>query len=452
MLLHRHALAVYVFPGRGSCRVHQRVGIRPFLKGCRAAQLAVFVQHIAVQGCLHRRGAAAILQHIAAARTPEHNTLGLGQRQGSVLIFQQHCAVLNGFAGGLQQRIGIILRGDAALIFFDFHDKLQDVRHAVVQDFLGKAPLLHRLFAGGHIVRTGLNQIHTRRQRTFLVLPGCAPVTDNGAVEVQFPAQQICQQLFAIRGELPVHGVVGAHDAQNMSVLNGCLKPAGVQFHHDPLGKVRVRRVAVCLLVVRQKVLGAGRDTGALHTAHKGCRGLRHQLRILTVHLIVTAAQRVAGNVHIGAEADIHTCVSQFLPDCTADGFRCSWVKRRANVDARWEADMLPPARTILCRLLHKTVHQCIVLVLCRGLVEVNTVQFYHFRRGIRRARVIGTARICQIIQHHMSAIQPGRTVHQIDGRHVHIRDGPCVASAIAPHHIQFLVQCHLRNHLRDAL
>ena len=193
MLLHRHALAVYVFPGRGSCRVHQRVGIRPFLKGCRAAQLAVFVQHIAVQGCLHRRGATAALQHIAAARTPEHNTLGLGQRQGSVLIFQQHCAVLNGFAGGLQQRIGIILRGDAALIFFDFHDKLQDVRHAVIQDFLGKASFLHGLLAGGHVVGAGLDQVHACRQRTFLVLPGCAPVADNGAVEVQFPAQQICQ-------------------------------------------------------------------------------------------------------------------------------------------------------------------------------------------------------------------------------------------------------------------
>ena len=326
------------------------------------------------------------------------------------------------------------------------------MRHAVIQNFLGKPPLLHRLFAGGHIVRTGLNQIHTRRQRTFLVLPGCAPVADNGAVEVQFPAQQICQQLFAVRGELPVHGVVGAHDAQNMSVLDGCLKPAGVQFHHDPLGKVRVRRVAVCLLVVRQKVLGAGRDTGALHTAHKGCRGLRHQLRILTVHLIVAAAQRVAGNVHIGTEADIHTCVSQFLPDCTADGLGCDRVKRRSDVDARREADMLPTARTVFCRLLHKAGHQCIALVLCRGLVEINAVQCHHFRRGIRRARVIGTARICQIIQHHMSAIQPGRTVHQIDGRHVHIRDGPCVASAIAPHHIQFLVQCHLRNHLRDAL
>ena len=177
-----------------------------------------------------------------------------------------------------------------------------------------------------------------------------------------------------------------------MSVLNGCLKPAGVQFHHDPLGKVRVRRVAVCLLVVRQKVLGAGRDTGALHTAHKGCRGLRHQLRILTVHLIVAAAQRVAGNVHIGAETDIHTRIPQFLPDCTADGFRCSWVKRRANVDARWEADMLPTARTVFCRLLHKTGHQCIALVLCRGRVEINAVQCHHFRRGIRRARVIGTA------------------------------------------------------------
>ena len=51
-----------------------------FLKGRRAAQFAVFVQHIAVQGRLHRRGAAATLQCVAAARPPEHNTPGLGQR------------------------------------------------------------------------------------------------------------------------------------------------------------------------------------------------------------------------------------------------------------------------------------------------------------------------------------------------------------------------------------
>ena len=134
----------------------------------------------------------------------------------------------------MQQCIGVILRGDAALILFDLHDKLQDMGHAVVQNFLGKPPLLHRLFAGGHIVWTGLNQIHTRRQRTFLVLSGCAPVADNGAVEVQFPAQQICQQLFAIRGELSVHGVVGAHDTQDVTILDGCLKPTGIQFHHNP--------------------------------------------------------------------------------------------------------------------------------------------------------------------------------------------------------------------------
>ena len=134
----------------------------------------------------------------------------------------------------MQQCIGVILRGDAALILFDLHDKLQDMGHAVVQNFLGKLPLLHRLFAGGHIVWTGLNQIHTRRQRTFLVLSGCTPVADNGTVEVQFPAQQICQQLFAIRGELSVHSVVGAHDTQDVTILDGCLKPTGIQFHHNP--------------------------------------------------------------------------------------------------------------------------------------------------------------------------------------------------------------------------
>ena len=80
LFLYRHAFAVHIFPSRGSRRVHQRVGIGPFLKGRRAAQFAVFVQHIAVQGRLHRRGAAAILQCIAAARPPEHSTLGLGQR------------------------------------------------------------------------------------------------------------------------------------------------------------------------------------------------------------------------------------------------------------------------------------------------------------------------------------------------------------------------------------
>ena len=139
-------------------------------------------------------------------------------------------------------------------------------------------------------------------------------------------------------------------------------------------------------------MLGTGRDAGALHTAHKGCRCLRHQLRILTVHLIVAAAQRVAGNVHIWAEADVHPGIPQLLPDRAANRFGGSRIKCRANVDARWEADMLPPARTVFRRLLHKAVHKSIILVFCRSFVKVNTVQRHHIRRGIRRARVIGTA------------------------------------------------------------
>ena len=67
-------------------------------------------------------------------------------------------------------------------------------------------------------------------------------------------------------------------------------------------------------------MLGTGRNAGALHTAYKGCRGLSHQLRVLAVHFIVTAAQRVAGNIHVGTKADIHPGVTQFLSDRAADG------------------------------------------------------------------------------------------------------------------------------------
>lgn len=81
-------------------------------------------------------------------------------------------------------------------------------------------------------------------------------------------------------------------------------------------------------------MLGTGRNAGALHTAYKGCRGLSHQLRVLAVHFIVTAAQRVAGNIHIGTKADIHPDVTQFLSDRAADGLGCDRVKRRADVDA----------------------------------------------------------------------------------------------------------------------
>ena len=142
-------------------------------------------------------------------------------------------------------------------------------------------------------------------------------------------------------------------------------------------------------------MLGTGRNAGALHTAYKGCRGLSHQLRVLAVHFIVTTAQRVAGNIHVGTKADIHPNVTQFLSDRATDGLGCDRVKRRADVDARREADMLPTARTVFCRLLHKVGHQCIALVLCRGLVEIHAVQCHHFRRGIRRTRVIGTAGVC---------------------------------------------------------
>ena len=33
---------------------------------------------------------------------------------------------------------------------------------------------------------------------------------------------------------LGAHGVVGAHDTQDVTILDGCLKPTGIQFHHNP--------------------------------------------------------------------------------------------------------------------------------------------------------------------------------------------------------------------------
>ena len=73
--------------------------------------------------------------------------------------------------------------------------------------------------------------------------------------------------------------------------------------------------VAVGFLVVGNVVLGAAAHTGRLKALDKGHAGLGDQLRVFPIHLIVPAAQRVAGNVDVGPEADVNAGIPQLPAD-----------------------------------------------------------------------------------------------------------------------------------------
>ena len=452
LFLYRHTFPVYIFTGGSRCCVHQRVSIGPLLKIRCAAYFSVFLQHIAVQIGFYCCRTGTTFQCIAAARTPEYRSCILGQRKCVVFIFEQYRTIFNRFASGFQNGIRIIFSCHSALILFNFYNQLQNMGNAVIQRFFRQYPLYYGLFASCHIVWTRLNQIHTGRQRTGFVLPGCAPVTYNRPIKVQFSSQQIRQQLFAVGGKLAVHCIIGTHNTADVSLLDSCRKATGVKLHHRPFGQIRTGCIAVRFLIIGKEMLGTGRNSRTLHTTHKRRGSLCHKFRVLAVHFVVAPTQRVPRNIHIRAKADIYTCISQFLSDRFTDFFCTCRVKCRTDIDTGREADMLPTARTVFCRLLHKSTHQGIVFIgFCR-LFKIQTVQCYHLGCGIGRSGIICTARICQIVQHNVTAVQTGCAVHQINGRNVHIRDRPRMAGTITADHIQLFLQCHIRHHLGNTL
>ena len=324
--------------------------------------------------------------------------------------------------------------------------------NAVIQRFFRQYPLYYGLFASCHIVWTRLNQIHTGRQRTGFVLPGCAPVTYNRPIKVQFSSQQIRQQLFAVGGKLAVHCIIGTHNTADVSLLDSCRKATGVKFHHRPFGQIRTGCIAVCFLIIGKEMLGTGRNSRTLHTTHKRRGSLCHKFRVLTVHFVVAPTQRVPRNIHIRAKADIHARIAQLLPDGPTDFLGTDRVERRTDVNAGRKADMLTPTGAVFFCLLHKPTHQGIVFIgFCR-LFKIHTVQCYHLGCGIGRSGIICTAGVCQIVQHNVTAVQTGCAVHQINGRNIHIRDGERVTGPITADHIQLFLQRHIRHHLGNTL
>ena len=107
--------------------------------------------------------------------------------------------------------------------------------------------------------------------------------------------------------------VVRGHDRARVRLTHADLESAEVDLAQGALGDARVVARAVGLLVVRREVLRARRDARALHPRHDRRADEPRDERVFGEVLEVAAAERVAVDVHAGAEQHVRTLADHLL-------------------------------------------------------------------------------------------------------------------------------------------
>ena len=192
-------------------------------------------------------------------------------------------------------------------------DVVEHVADVAVQFLLGDAAVLDArddavdlvLVARFHQVVAGLGGLHG----AGLV----APVGHHDALEAPFVAEDGGQEVDLLLGVFAVHLVVGGHHGPGIGLLHGDLEVLQVDLAEGALADAGVVLVAVRLLVVGHVVLDGGAHPIGLDTAHVGGGHLAGEDRILGEVLEVTAAQRVAVDVHARGEENVHAILEDLV-------------------------------------------------------------------------------------------------------------------------------------------
>ena len=194
---------------------------------------------------------------VMGAVAKEGQLLSGCQRQGIMLVLQQHHAFRGGLARdpcmGIQIGFiadGLMTEGSGP------HDQIEDalnvsIQHLHIQLTLSgcvQQRLLLRLGAGHQQVIACLHLLHRIRPRK--------PVRHHNALKAPLITQHILQQPGAFRGVGSVDPVVGSHDRPRTAFLDGDLEALQVQLAQRTLADLHVEGVAVPFMIVGRVMLG----------------------------------------------------------------------------------------------------------------------------------------------------------------------------------------------------
>ena len=312
----RAAEPVVAGGGQGTARGGQVDGlpVEVYQAGIqREAGVLEGVFHVDDIGFVDVAGAGATRDEVEGGGAVEGDGLGVldGQR---AFVAQQHHRFAGGFPGdrGVGLEVGFVGelvlgegRGlddvfeeptDVAVDVLDVEGAVLDASDDAVDLVLGAG--LHQVIAGGG----GFDG-------TRLV----APVGHHDALVAPFIAEDRGEEVLLLLGVFAVDLVVGGHHRPGLAFLDGNLEVLEVDLAQGPLADAGVVLVAVGLLVVGSVVLDGGADVVFLDAADVGGSHLAGEERVFGEILEVSAAQRVAVDVHARGEEHVHAVFVDFI-------------------------------------------------------------------------------------------------------------------------------------------
>ena len=322
----------------GQCRVLRRVVQRE--AGGEVGRDAALLERVEEAGELGRvdqRGAGALVARRAGEFADDGDLGALGDRQGGVLVLEQHHRFDGGLAGDLVVGVHVVPVAVPAHGRAGLGDQVDHALGHLVQLGGGDAPVLacgHNLVvrvARRHLqVQTGVERGHTVADR--------APVGHDDALEAPFAAQHVGEQPTVLRGEHAVDLVVRAHDGPWLGGFDDVFEGRQINLAHGARGDRGADAQTVGLLVVGGEVLQRGAHALGLHALDDADGGVAGQVRVLAPVFEAAAAERVALDVDAGAEDDGHLLLDAFLTHRLADAFDEFRVPRAGHAGRRREA------------------------------------------------------------------------------------------------------------------
>ena len=243
------------------------------------------------------------------------------QRQNSGILQQYH-----GLLGSLYRQIMVlfgVIFGIGNLVVFAViaeHAQAEPSGHQSLAGrgdlFLGHQPFFQRLqhmqihIAAAHIaaIAQGQGRRFCHRLGHFMILVKIlngAAVRDHMALESPFFPEDFLQQRVAAAGRLPVHPVIGAHNALHIGFLDAGLKSGKIGLLQIFFAHNGVKLVAESLrAAVGGKMLGAGRRLQipalSLEALNKGHAHTGGEIRVLAIGLMAPAPAGVTENIYVG--------------------------------------------------------------------------------------------------------------------------------------------------------
>ena len=289
--------------------------VHQFLRKLEPGMLQAFL-HVHCVGLVHVSGAGSASHEINGRDAVQGDLLDILEGKGPVILEEDHGLCRSG-TGHLCMSLEVRLVG--VLVAFEAGSSDNVLKH--VTDIAVKVSL-----RDGTVLDTGYYpldlSVRTRFHKVITGIHGrdCpglgAPVSHHNSIETEVIPKDAGKQAVALLGEVAIDPVVGGHDGPGLSLAHCYLEILEVDLTKGAGGYAGIVLVAVGLLIVGCIVLYRHAYAIGLDTVHI-CRGdVPGKDRILGEVLEVTAAERVAMDVHSRSEKDVDPVLEDFIAHC----------------------------------------------------------------------------------------------------------------------------------------